>query len=148
MVTQLAALEQDEDNYTKEHFLLFHSKEKKVQKKHIKKMLCCLNQTEQYAKGLSADDIFERDHLISITNVEEEKEDKRLRLQEKGLQEAENAVYNMLSACAAVEKGCRLSEKDPIEYGGAKGYPNIVFTFPVECDISLQRHSQVVPKGV
>ena len=109
MVTQLTELERDDEHYTKNnHYMLFHNREAKIQATHIKKVLGCLDDEELLAKGIVEGDPYERADFVPKTNEGRKKRDR--------LQEAENAVFNLICAFTAVENGLKPDDRKSIVY--------------------------------
>lgn len=128
LVTQLARIEQGKRNHSPGNkCLLSHTWENRIRIDHVRCVLECLDQNNLFSDLMLAKDPYER-------KTEKEWEWKNHRYKEM-----ENAVFNLLSSCAAIENGCiegidqnedvsfgvNPKEKGRIEYGGINGYPNI-----------------------
>ena len=128
LVTQLARIEQGKRNHSPGNkCLLSHTWENRIRIDHVRCVLECLNQNNLFSDLMLAEDPFER------------KTEKEWNWKNRRYKEMENAVFNLLSSCAAIENGCiegidqnedvlfevHPKEKGRIEYGGINGYPNI-----------------------
>lgn len=131
LVTQLAVIEQFKENHLPGNkYLIGHTWEKRIQPTHVECILKCLNQNSLYSDLMLAEDSYER--KVDNRNQDGNWMYRRYR-------EMENAVFNLLSSCAAIENGCiegaernksdSLSvykkERGRIAYGGKDGYPNV-----------------------
>lgn len=131
LIVQLAELEQDKHNYPEEypehrdsegHNLLYHSYAGRIQAKHIKSVLDFLSDDDAVRKAAKVEekDLLTRsDTRLGIggqadddagdwaqVGRDENADERGGAIREAW--ETENAILNLVSICAAMEKGCRI----------------------------------------
>ena len=96
LVSQLAEIEQEENRYGADNdCLLFHLHKKRIGQVHIRYLLGCLNREDLIEHVMRKGDPYERN------DAQDGVSRKR-----NCFEDMENAVFNLVSACAAIEKGC------------------------------------------
>ena len=122
LVAQLAELEQEKGNYPEfgqngreKHNLFYHGYADRIQKAHIEQTLGFLNDEREVLSAMLVAQPLERSSKrvsdtssVDILSREPKRSEKR---SASPIREAENAIFNLLSACAAVEQGL-ISEDD------------------------------------